>query len=189
MSGLEKRAPRIELVLGACLFLFGVATALYTASIVHKSFSPILFFDQWGLVSQLMLSNGHLSVTQLWALHNEHRIPWGKLAGYADLKVFGGRNVSLLCEIYLIQAMEALFLIWIVRKYWRPNWPQVMSVAGLFLFAMFYPIQIENFYWGFQVAFVTLPFAASVSLGTAILHADLAGDVPGTASGGVPGCW
>jgi hypothetical protein len=171
--GLEKsRAPQIKLVLGAILLLFGVATALNTAWIVHKSFSPILFFDQWGLVNQLMQSNGHLSLAQLWALHNEHRIPWGKLAGYVDLKAFGGRNVSLLLEVYLIQVLESGFLIWIFRRYSGCNLAEVMTAAGLFLFAMFCPIQIENFYWGFQVAFVMLPSAASVSIGCAILHAD-----------------
>src|SRR5208337_2058706 len=111
---------------------------------------------------------------QLWQQHNEHRIPWGKLAGYVDLKAFGGRNISLLVEIFLIQAMEALFFIWIFRRYRGLNLPEVMTAAGVFVFAMFYPIQIENFYWGFQVAFVTLPFAASVSIGAVIVHSDLA---------------
>jgi hypothetical protein len=161
-------------MLGGILLLFGVATALATAWIVHQTYTPILFFDQWAVVNQLMQSDGHLSLAQLWQLHNEHRIPWGKLAGEIDLKAFGGRNISLLVEIYTIQAMEALFFIWILRRYRGLNLAGLMTAAGVFLFAMFFPIQIENFYWGFQVAFVTLPFAAGVSLGALIVHSDLA---------------
>ncbi len=146
---------------------------LVTAWIVYISFTPIIFYDQWTVVSELMQSNGHLSLAQLWALHNEHRIPWNKLACYLDLKVFGGRNVSLLVEIYAIQAMAALLFIWIFRKYSGLNRAAIMTASGLFAFCMFYPLQIENFYWGFQVAFVTLPFAASVSIWTAIMHSEV----------------
>jgi hypothetical protein len=170
------RAPSLtgfSLVLGWMVLLFGIATALATAWIVYKTFSPILFFDQWAVVNQLMQSNGRLSLAQLWQQLNEHRIPWGKLACYLDLKLFGGRNISLLVESYMIQAMEALLFIWIFRRYRGSNLAEVMTAAGFFLFCMFYPIQIENFYWGFQVAFVTLPFAACLSIGAAIVHADL----------------
>ena len=165
---------RVSLILGGILLLFGIATALATAWIVHKTYTPILFFDQWTVVDELMQSDGHLSLAQLWQQHNEHRIPWGKLAGYVDLKSFGGRNISLLVETYVIQAMEALFFIWIFRRYRKLNLSETMTAAGLFVFAMFYPIQIENFYWGFQVAFITLPLAACVSIGALIVHSELA---------------
>ncbi len=161
-------------MLGGILLLFGFTTALVTAWMVHRTYTPILFFDQWAVVNELMQSNGHLSLAQFWQQHNEHRIPWGKLAGYVDLKAFGGRNISLLVEIYTIQALEALFYIWIFRRYRERNLAEMMTAAGVFGFAMFYPIQIENFYWGFQVAFVTLPFAASVSIGALMVHSDLA---------------
>ncbi|HTW65663.1 MAG TPA: hypothetical protein VME17_13645 [Bryobacteraceae bacterium] len=163
---------RASLSLSWVLLVCGIATALSTAWIVHQTFSPILFFDQWGVVNQMMQGNGHLSLAQLWQQHNEHRIPWGKIAVYADLKFFGGRNISLLIEIYLIQAMEALFLAWMFRRYRKSNPVEIATAAALFLFAMFYPIQIENFYWGFQVAFVTLPWAAAVSIGAMIVHSE-----------------
>jgi hypothetical protein len=177
--GLRERNPaeiasRTSLILGSFLLLFGIGTALATAWIVRRTFSPILFFDQWNFVNSLMLSNGHLSLAQLWALHNEHRIPWEKLAMYADLTAFGGRNISLLLESYLLQGAGALFLIWIFRRYNRNNLPAWLTASGLFLFAAFYPIQIENFYWGFQAAFVTLPLAAAVSIAAAIQHSEAA---------------
>jgi hypothetical protein len=165
--------PRTQLVLGGLLLLFGIAAALSTAWIVYTTFSPILFFDQWTVVNEMMESHGRLTLAQLWELHNEHRIPWGKLAGYVDLKVFGGRNISQVCEIYLVQILESLFFIWIFRRYRGVNLSEVTTAAGLFVFAMFYPIQIENFYWGFQIAFVMAPFAAAVSIGAAIVHSDL----------------
>src|SRR5215469_295984 len=97
------------------IVLFGVLTAAASAIIVIRTYSPIIQWDQWIVVNELMKHDGHISLPWLWEQHNEHRIPLGDLACYADLKFFGGRNVSLLYEIYFIQAMQALFLTWMFR--------------------------------------------------------------------------
>ncbi|MBV8847733.1 MAG: hypothetical protein JO307_33380 [Bryobacterales bacterium] len=106
---------------------------------------------------------------QLWAQHNEHRIPWGKLAEYTDLKLFGGRNISLLLEIYFLRLLEYLFLFWMFHRSGVSR-AQMLTVLGFALFCIYYPIQIENFCWGFQTVFVCLPAAACIAIGAAVLH-------------------
>jgi hypothetical protein len=165
--------PNVARTLATIIILFGFLTAATTAIIVFRTFSPIIDSDQWIVVNELMQHGGHFSVAWLWEQFNEHRIPLGKLACYADLEFFGGRNVSLLCEIYFIQSMEALLLTWMFRRFSTARRDQLLTMAGFFVFCAFYPVQIGNFIWGFQVSFVLLPFSVCLAIGLAILHADL----------------
>src|SRR5262245_52491994 len=85
----------------------GLWTALFTAKTVRHTYSPVIFWDQWEIIDNLYWdehhNNGAFYTKQLWVLHNEHRIVTGRLAELADIKFFGGRSVSLLIEIYLVQ--------------------------------------------------------------------------------------
>jgi hypothetical protein len=164
---------RVSVWLAWVILLFGVFTAVSTALIVYKTFSPVIFWDQWTTVNDMVRSNGRPSLAQLWAPHNEHRIPFGRLACYADLKFFGGKNISLLIEIYIIQILESFVLIWMFRRYSGLNRAEVFTAAGFFIFCMFNPIQIENFSWGFEITYVLAPLAASVAIAAAVVHADL----------------
>ena len=75
-----------SMVLALVVLGFGAWTAWSTAATVHRTFSPVYFWDQWTVVSDLQRSNGVLPLSRLWAQHNEHRILVGRLALFADLK-------------------------------------------------------------------------------------------------------
>jgi len=151
----------------------GVWTAIFTARTVRLSFSPVMFSDQWGFIDELKRADGTVSLPLLWAQHNEHRIPVGRIAMLADLRFFGGRNVSLLIEIYLVQLAFALLFIWMVGYFGKFRGVLLVTAAGLFSYCMFCPLQIENFYWGFQIAFVFAGFAAAVSFASLLWHAQM----------------
>jgi len=89
----------------------------------------------------------------------------------ADLKFFGGRNVSLLIEIYLVQLAFALLFIWMCRYFGTFRGAILVTAAGLFSYCMFSPLQMENFYSGFQIAFVFSGFAAAASFACVLWHA------------------
>ena len=150
---------------------FGLWTAFSTARIVRLTYSPIFFADQWAIVNDLQHSHGVVSVPLLWAQHNEHRIPVGRLALIADLRLFGGRNVSLLIEIYLVQLCLVLLFTWMCRYFGKVSTPALITIGGFFFFCMFCPIQIENFYWGWQIAYVFAGLAAAVSFACVVWHA------------------
>src|SRR5258708_20481505 len=87
--------PRVSFALAFAILLFGVFTAVATAVIVYRTFSPIIHWDQWIVVNELMHNNGHISLAWLWAQTNDHRIPVAELACYADLNFFAERIISL----------------------------------------------------------------------------------------------
>src|SRR5215469_18719524 len=51
--------PRTSLTLAICIFLFGIFTAATTAVIVYRTFSPIIQWDQWIVVNELMQHDSH----------------------------------------------------------------------------------------------------------------------------------
>lgn len=165
---------KTSMLLAWVLVVFGILTVVFMAAIVYETYSPIIFWDQWTIVNDIIQSNGHPTLAQLWAPNNEHRIPFGRLTGYADLAFFGGRNVSLLIEIFVVQLLEAFLLIWMFHRYSGRPRPVFLTAAGFVTFCIFYPIQIENFVWGFQISFVLAMFAASSAIAAMVVHADLA---------------
>ena len=157
--------------LAAMILALGLYAAWTTALTVYRTHSPIIYWDQWEVVGNMMGTGGKLTLPVLWAQHNEHRIPVGRIACFADLNFFGGRNTSLLIEIYLVQVCAAVLLIWMFRRFGKFSGPVFWTAAGFSIFCMLSPIQMENFIWGFQIAFVFAGFAATFSFASLILHA------------------
>ncbi len=164
-----------SIVLALVILGLGGWTALSTAETVHSTFSPVYFWDQWTIVSDLQRSNGVLPISRLWAQHNEHRILVGRLALFADLKFFGGNNTSLLIEIYLVQFSLVLLFTWMCYCFGNSRGAVLATIAGFCGFCMFSPLQIENFYWGFQITFVFAGLAAAVSFACMVWHASKTG--------------
>jgi hypothetical protein len=135
-----------------------------------------MYWDQWAIVDALQRSHGAVSLSLLWAQHNEHRIPVGRLAVIADLRFFGGRNVSLLIEIYLVQLCLALLFTWMCRHFGKFHTTALVTIAGFLCFCMFYPIQIQNFDWGWQITYVFAGLAASISFACVVWHASNVAD-------------
>jgi hypothetical protein len=161
---------RLAEALAGLILLFGLLTAAFSAYATCKTYSPVVYWDQWSVVHQLALGGGHLTAAQLWKQHNEHRILWNRLACWADLEFFGGNNVSLLIEIYAVQATTALLLSWFFWRYSGLGMSQKVTAAGFFIFCLFHPIQMENFTLGFQIAFVSTPLAAAMAIAAMIIH-------------------
>src|SRR5260370_41738522 len=136
------RLSQASVLLAWAILLFSIFTAIAMAYVVYETYTPVIFWDQWTIVNDLIQSHGHPSIRQVWSQHNEHRIPFGRLACYADLKFFKGKNVSLIVEIFIVQAFEALLLTWMFRRYSGLAKAAKITAAGFFTFFMFYPISI-----------------------------------------------
>jgi hypothetical protein len=165
---------RISIVLCVFLVLFGIYTVMTTTRIAVQTYSPVIYWDQWSTVDNLMHSGDQISWSQLWAQHNEHRIPVARVACFADLLLFGGRNISLLIEIYLVQLFHLLIFAWMIWRESSLSPAARWTALGLLLFCMFSPIQIENFSWGFEVTFVMAGFAASLAFACALWYSKAA---------------
>ena len=157
-------------ILSLVILGLGLFAAVSTALLVYRTYSPVPYFDQWNIVDSMMHLGQTPVLSMIWAQHNEHRIPVGRITGYADMFWFGGRNISLLIEIYLIQLASALVSIWMFRRFGPPRWPVQLTAAGLFTFCMLCPIQLGNFIWGFQTTFVFTGLATAVAFAGLVCH-------------------
>ena len=94
----------------------------------------------------------------LWSQHNEHRLLVIRLLLLLDLRLFGGRNISLLVELYLLQATVWACLVFGIARFTAFSRSLKLTLQGVFGFCLFHPNQAENLTWPFQVSFI-LAFA------------------------------
>ncbi len=161
---------RLTSVLACLILLFGIFSAGYTVMLVFKSYCPVPFWDHWEVVGTLMRAGGHVRLRDLWAQHNEHRIPLGRLLCFVDFAYFGGRNVSLLCEIYAIQVAALLLLVWAMRRLAFLNGSIFITTLGFCCYCCLSPLAAQNFSWPFQTTFVICGLGATVAFALAVLY-------------------
>ncbi len=154
------------------LFVLGMGlyTAVATALIVYRTYSPVTYWDQWEYVDVALHSQGWPSWSQLWAQFVDSRLVVDRLTGFVDLRFFGGRNVSLLMELYLVPICLALVLIRMIRRSGQLRGAALMTAAGFIAFCAFCPVQIDDFTFPVQVDFVLVDLAAVTSFAGAIWH-------------------
>ena len=158
-------------LLSVAILCLGLTTAIHTARTVYRTYSPVIWWDQWEAVNDLMTTNGKFPpLSMLWSQHSEHRPLVGKLACFADLSFFGGKNVSLLIEIYLVRVASALLFIWMFHLFRKGSIEVLLTVSGLFLFCTLSPLQIENFVWGYQITFVFAAFGAIAAFAAMVCY-------------------
>jgi len=110
------------------------------------------------VVDAIGRGNGPTNWSWLWSQQNEHRIVVPRLLIWVDLFAFGGKNISLLAEIIIIQLAQVFAVSFVLERFTSVPAFLKRSLQGLFAFALFHPNQLENFTWSFQIGFV-LPFA------------------------------
>jgi hypothetical protein len=71
----------------------GTATAGFTIFLVIRSFTPVLYVDQWSIINHLLLNGKDSSLQWFWTQHNEHRLPIVKALELMDLYWFGNRRI------------------------------------------------------------------------------------------------
>ncbi|HME09569.1 MAG TPA: hypothetical protein VKG25_21100, partial [Bryobacteraceae bacterium] len=162
------QATFLTRALGYILLAFALGAAVVTTKIVVQYHNPVFFGDQWAIVADLQSANGNITAHNLWAQHNEHRIPIARLAGYADLLLLGGRNTILLVLIFFIQLVHLAILLAVLRKFGPADLRFEIPAAALCLYCLFSPLQIENLAWGFQIHFVLILCAASLAFAFAV---------------------
>jgi hypothetical protein len=178
LSGLESTdtatasniGPKYSSLLAALIFGIGVCTLIFSTWVVVESYSPVPFWDQWSVFDILMKDNGHVDFGKLWAQHNEHRAVVQNLLCLADLFFFGGKNISLLVEILLVQLAQAILFIFVIRRspLLSPAW--FYTLSGLAVAFFFSPLQMENFTWGYQTGFLFCQLGVATAVACALFY-------------------
>ena len=154
------------------LFCAGVlALVLSTVITVIRTYTPLPKWDYWTEILWLKsYYAGTWHFSDLWREHNEHRIFFPRLFFLADLFLFKGTNAFLLAAMMVLQAANAAIF---VRELWKMkdlSRQARLALAGLILALFFSGLHLENFVWSFQVSFVLVQLAATVSVWALAWH-------------------
>jgi hypothetical protein len=143
LKSYEKRAILVAAVLIAPLFI------LYAICVYGV---PVPYWDQWELVPLLQKVHDHtLTVADLWAQHNEHRIILPRAVMLVLASVSGWNIFYEYATSYILAVVTFLFLWSMLRNTFQNKPPAWLVIA--FSLVVFSPIQFENWLWGWQIQF------------------------------------
>ena len=147
--------PGRILNIASYLFLaIGIGTMAAAAYLMVVSYTPVPYWDEWGVLNPYLGSNSYLPLQWIWAQTNEHRIVFYKLLLMADLNLFKGREWVMFFAIFLSQLSLCGLLAWFLRKLGKLEGWAYRSAIGIAAYCVFCPSQWENYIWGFQLSFV-----------------------------------
>lgn len=142
------------ILLSRMVLTLGVASLLSAIALTGRTYMPCPFWDEWVFVNAVAEGRGLLSWDWLWSQHNEHRLLITRLLILADLRLFGGKNISLFVEMYVIQVLHLAAICYALERF--TTFPRYLkrTLQGVFAFCLFHLNQAENLTWAFQVSFV-----------------------------------
>jgi hypothetical protein len=163
----SEQAP--ESILCWTVLAIGIATAAFTIFLIIRSYTPVLYVDQWSFIHYLLLHKT-LPLQWFWAQHNEHRLPILKVLELMDLYWFGGHNILLLALSICVVTVHVCYLLDIVQRLGDLPAPQTRLLAGAAAFCLFCPNQWETLVFGFALHMLIAYCSASIAIGSLILY-------------------
>jgi hypothetical protein len=154
--------PAVSSLLALACLCAAAAITADTLYLVIAYFQPLYFWDSWSIVEHYTdFVQNKYSLKELFEQHNEHRIAFPRLIFFADVVFSHALNVINIASIFLIQFLHAFLLIAIGRRLDK-GIGVFFSISVVFILLFTFG-QNENFTWGFQVQFVGVFAAATLS--------------------------
>ncbi|TLU96938.1 hypothetical protein FEM55_03490 [Dyadobacter sediminis] len=134
---------------------------------------PIPFWDEWDSEGDLLLRpwvDGTLKISDLWKLHNEHRIFPTRLLSLASYIVNGQWNnlVSARINIILAATIPASLLGFLIRFNGLNSYKWIILPVLIAQFTL--PFSFENMLVGFQSQFYFLILFTVIAVGLAVTY-------------------
>jgi hypothetical protein len=145
------------------LFLVTLGAKLW---LIHRSGTPLPFLDQWngeGIAVYFPYYQHHLSLSDLFQAHNEHRIVFTRLYDLALLLLNGqwDNQLQMVVNAFIHSATIAGFGWLIARLMGRQYWPVIWLPLAL---ALVLPFAWENTLSGFQSQFYFLLIGSGITI-------------------------
>jgi hypothetical protein len=162
-----KNLESIKKIQIGALLIFAIGMFLLAIYGGEKNFHSLPFWDSWGGQLLFIMDFQDGKYSELWSLHNEHRIILTRLLFLIDQYIFGGLNIFLIILNYILIMSSVIIYYIIINKIENKN---KFDKAIIFLFIsgnLFLWTQYENILWEFQSQFFLaqiLPLYALVSL-------------------------
>ncbi|MDD2770299.1 MAG: hypothetical protein PHT19_16370 [Methylococcus sp.] len=115
-----------------------------------KLLPEIPWEDGWK-TAILLGTYGKLTLSDLFAQHNEHRILLTHLVDLADLYIFGGRNLFHFAVTVIATAAQAAAIGWLATYKIGCTHSERIALYSLAFGTLFSLPQIELFFWSFAV--------------------------------------
>src|SRR5437588_9414572 len=120
----------------------GIATILFTVTLIVLAYSPVASVDHWFFLYEIShrktsfwgpdISHARASTLQiLWAQHNDHRIVFPKVLYLADLALFKGRSIFLLVSVCISQLGELFLLAYLLARSEKVSGNEFRSAIGV----------------------------------------------------------
>jgi hypothetical protein len=145
-------------MLSSVMLLLALCAAVLSVALTIRTYMPCPWADGWSVMADIAGGAKPWSFHWLWSQHSEHRIAMSRLLIWFDWSAFGGKNFSLLTEIYLVQILHLAAICYAIERFSDFPKPLKRILEGVFAFCLFHPYQAQNLTWAFQVSFM-LAFA------------------------------
>jgi tetratricopeptide (TPR) repeat protein len=126
-----------------------VLPIVFTFYYVYNYGVTIPFWDQWEFVPLLEKMHNHtLSLADLWAQHNEHRIIFPQIVMLILARLSNWNIFWELCTNIVLAIFILLFLLSILHNTIKSTSPFLKIFISMMVFSM---VQRENWEWGWQI--------------------------------------
>jgi hypothetical protein len=143
----------------ALLLLAATAPSLTIIYLVARYGVDIQFADEWTYAPLLLAAHNHtLSLADLFAQHNEHRLVFPKLLMIGLARMTAG-NVR--AEMFFSIALtigSAFNVGWMLRRSFAREPAKLVFLIVLANLLLFSPVQAENWVWGLQFCLFLVMF-------------------------------
>ena len=167
MKAVEQKASTALAWLACCL---GFLTVLLSVGIVVRTYTPVIFADDWRLPVEFVRFGGHYPLGRLWTQHNEHRFPFQKGLELISMYWFHGDHLFLYVITGLVQLAHCGITIWILNRLGGMTRVEWLTAAGLIMFCVFNPLQMEIFVWGFGPRFLGCFLWSAAAIGAMTMY-------------------
>ena len=135
--------------------LLAIAPAVFMGLFILQYGVDVPYWDQWGIARLLVKqAEGDLSIQDLLAQHNEHRIFFPKLV-FLALATLTDWNVKYeMLVILFLACIASLSVYFLFRRTVTQNLILSFFLTFLSNVLIFSPIQYECWLWGFQITFL-----------------------------------
>ncbi|MBD2027068.1 hypothetical protein [Leptolyngbya sp. FACHB-711] len=135
--------------------LLAIAPAVFMGLFILQYGVDVPYWDQWGVARLLVKqAEGDLSIQDLLAQHNEHRIFFPKLV-FLALATLTNWNVKYeMLFILLLACIASLSVYFLFRRTVTQNLILSFFLTFLSNVLIFSPIQYKCWLWGFQITFL-----------------------------------
>lgn len=144
-TGPNRGSAQAESTVAIVMIALAAAVALISIALTFRTYMPCPWVDGWEVISDIADGARPWSWHWLWSQeYHEHRMAIPRFLIWLDWAAFGGRNISLFVEIYLVQALHWASVCYALER--LTGYPKLLkrTLEALFAFCLFHPNQAQN---------------------------------------------